>query len=154
MSKRNQLQVYAQFERYWTLDPATGCHNWIASTSNGYGRLKVRGRSCKAYRFALERIGVSIPEGAHVLHRCDNKRCVNPDHLQIANHHKNMRDRAERTYRPDGGSQAHRAKLTDYQVSRIRSLIAIGVTQKSAGALFGVTQGAVSLIARRKTWVR
>lgn len=76
---------------------ADGCWLWIASTShNGYGFFKFHNRQLKAHRFIYEwTIGV-IPEGLHVLHRCDTPACVNPAHLFLGTHRDNMRDMHEK----------------------------------------------------------
>jgi hypothetical protein len=72
-----------------------GCHEWTASTNRGgYGTLRVGDKAWKAHRLAYRRKVGPIPRGMHVLHRCDNPPCINPDHLWIGTHTDNMRDRS------------------------------------------------------------
>lgn len=70
------------------------CWIWTASkNSDGYGGLKLDGKSKKAHRVSWEMHNGPIPPGMHVLHRCDNPPCVRPDHLFLGTHKKNMEDR-------------------------------------------------------------
>lgn len=72
-----------------------GCWEWTAcrQSRNGYGRFSVGRRTRFAHRVAWEiENGVPVPVGMDVCHRCDNARCVNPDHLFVASHKDNMHD--------------------------------------------------------------
>ena len=61
-----------------------GCLEWTgALTWDGYGRISYRGRKASAHRVALELAGRLIPVGYEVDHLCRNRRCVNPDHLDV-----------------------------------------------------------------------
>jgi hypothetical protein len=78
-----------------------GCWLWTASTRrDGYGQMmfRVGGKSNlrPTHRVAYEHFHGPIPDGAHVLHSCDVKRCVNPAHLRLGDHTQNMRDAAAR----------------------------------------------------------
>lgn len=65
-------------------EPMSGCHLWIgAATPRGYGGIRVEGRRSRAHRVAWSLRYGPIPEGALVLHGCDNPACVNTDHLHI-----------------------------------------------------------------------
>lgn len=76
-------------------EPNTGCWLWMQHTNRlGYGRLKQRNRSREAHRVSYEAFVGPIPEGMDVLHRCDVRCCVNPDHLFLGTHLDNMRDMA------------------------------------------------------------
>lgn len=72
----------------WIVDPDTGCWNWIGGriTMYGYGvkRLTtgVGGPTAMAHRWVYERFVGPIPGGLQLDHLCENKRCVNPDHLE------------------------------------------------------------------------
>ena len=76
-------KLYARFDA--KVDEAFPCWLWTAAISNtGYGSIGVEGKTCYAHRIAYERYRGQIPLGFDIDHICGNRRCVNPDHLQLA----------------------------------------------------------------------
>jgi len=77
------------------IDPETRCILWMASrNTSGYGQVRWAGRLWLAHRAAwLARQG-PIPPGLYVLHRCDLRPCINPDHLFLGTQKDNMADMA------------------------------------------------------------
>ena len=73
--------------------PETGCWLWErATTHNGYGQISIGGKIMIAHRYSWELHGGHIPDGLCVLHKCDVRCCVNPDHLWLGTQKDNSQD--------------------------------------------------------------
>ena len=119
----------------------------------GYGRVVVNGKPMHAHRLAYIAAFGSIPAGHVVRHNCDNKACVNIDHLELGTQADNMDDRTARGRTMWGnGHPAHKLYMED--VRQIRCLLALGIMGSWIARTFSVSDGTVSLIKRNKTWVR
>lgn len=78
-------QAVLRFWKYVTKDQSTGCWNWHGCISReGYGRFSyTNNRSGYAHRFAYQIFREEIPRKMELDHLCRNRRCCNPDHLEI-----------------------------------------------------------------------
>jgi hypothetical protein len=107
-------------QRFWNkVDRSGDCWIWTGSRSQsgrGYGVIGI-GKHGKAnahhVSWALAN-GRGVPDGAVVLHSCDNKACVRPEHLSIGTQSQNIIDAGKR-------GRLKNAKLTDTQVLEIRA---------------------------------
>lgn len=76
---------------YSKLQP-NGCRTWTRSLNgDGYGRLYVDGRYRPAYQLAYNLVKGKVPRGLCLDHTCNNKLCINPDHLEVVTFSENTR---------------------------------------------------------------
>ena len=139
-----------------------GCWNWIGALNKGYGTCRVRKIQRPAHRMAFIIQNGAIPDGLHVLHKCDNPRCVNPEHLFTGTASDNMldmvskkRDKHSRGFpqnRPKGEENPH-AKLTGESVIRMRRM-SLGrcANQSELARMFNIARSTVSQILSGKRW--
>jgi len=75
-----------------------GCLLWKGSTSlNGYGYIGINKKNWRTHRLAYYLINDALPAPGYIVgHKCDVRRCCNPDHLEAITHDENMRQMAER----------------------------------------------------------
>lgn len=144
-----------------------GCWEWRGTLLNGYGCLFVRGQSRYAHRISYELEFGPIPCGLIVCHKCDNRKCVRPDHLFLGTLRDNVTDRHAKgrdakgnangsRVRPDRrprGEAVYNARLTCEKAQQIRDLYAAGgVTERALAKTYGVSRGAISSVLRNWTW--
>jgi hypothetical protein len=81
-------------DRFWAkVNKTDGCWIWTAAKQPlGYGSLGPTYQERRAHRFSWLLANGPIPEGAWVLHRCDNPSCVRPDHLFLGDSRANVLD--------------------------------------------------------------
>lgn len=116
--------------------------------SRGYTRVKVKGVHVNLHRHFFEQKNGPIPEGLIVRHKCDNRACVNVDHLELGTHQDNMDDMVNRK-RTHTGSSHKNAKLNEDQVREIRSS---AMPIRALARKYGVSRTTMSSIVKGKTW--
>ena len=148
----------------------TPCWLWTGCLgTTGYGMVSFARESWSAHRLAWTLTNGQIPKGLCVLHHCDERQCVNPEHLYVGTKKNNSDDmfsrgRGNRAFGDRNGSRKHRDRrprgeenglstLTEDQVREIRRRYSLGgVTMSQLGAEYGLWKGSICRIIRRKTW--
>lgn len=69
----------------------TGCWEWRGAKKNGYGVYSIKGFPHAAYICSYVYVHGPVPPDRVVDHLCENKRCVNPDHLEAVTQGNNVR---------------------------------------------------------------
>lgn len=152
-------------ERLWRQIDCRGpddCWPWIGkSRQSGYGYIQSDGgrdgRKLLAHRAAWEVTHGPIPagEGHHgtvVRHKCDNRLCCNPAHLELGTQADNVRDmdaKGRRVAVLRVGTEHHMTKITEDDVRAIR---ASGERLAVLAARYGMSTGGIKQIRHRRTW--
>jgi len=147
-----------RFWKYTDRRSSSECWNWTGPLLNsGYSQLGVGSESngTRAVRMGhriswLIHFG-EVPEEKMVLHKCDNRKCVNPNHLYLGTHKENMQDAYNRMTM-SRGEQHHNAKLTKEKVIELRNRYADGESIRSLSRSFKLDRATVKAAAIRKTW--
>ena len=135
--------------RFWEKVDKRGpdeCWPWTGAKQRaGYGHFTTaQKKTITASRFAWMLANGPIPDGMHVLHRCDNRGCCNDAHLFIGDHLQNMRDMRLK-------GRLHRIALSDDQVRKARSLFG-KIQGTEIAALLGVSPSVISGLKRGRTY--
>lgn len=142
----------------------------IKSLKNGYPIVeRAKGKKWRHHRWVYTEHHGPIPEGLHVLHKCDNRRCINIDHLFLGSHQENMRDMVLKGRQNGGGPRGPRGpnanlenvkrgtqhpsnKLTEEQVRDILRGVKEGETVMTLSKRHGVSRVMIRKIRDGKSW--
>ena len=152
LQKMNAVFDNSIKKRFWNFVPvrqAGSCWNWDGTTYNEYGKFHLNGTSKWAHRVSWIMHYGLIPNGMLICHKCDNKRCVNPNHLYSGTPSDNINDRYKRF--PDSGRGRNYSKLTEEEARIVMLLRSEGRSYIQIGKLFNVTGNTISNICRGRT---
>ena len=147
-------------ERFWSkVRKGDFCWDWTHAVSRGgYGKFSVkRSKWVEAHRISYLIENGVIPDGICVLHKCDNKICVRPDHLFLGTHKDNIQDciskgRARFGSNPYHGQDHPNSKLANGVISIIRKYRKKGWKLREIAELCQVSQSLISMILNGKRW--
>lgn len=137
------------FKDKYEVDPISGCWNWVGWLSeNGYGRFEVNKKKVYGHRYSYHTLVHPLSEGDVVMHKCDNRKCVNPEHLVVGTHSDNHADMV---------SKGRNAKGTSHGISKLTETDVINIcksksTQRKLAKDYGVSQTAVWSIKTGRCW--
>lgn len=139
-----------RIETYSIPEPNSGCWIWTGAISKvGYGRCgSEHKKTVSAHRLSYRVFKAEIPNGMVVAHKCDNRVCVNPDHLWLATHKENSEDMVKKG-RSAYGERCGKSKLTREQIDYIRSS---DLSHRALGKMFNVSHANIGYIKRNHTW--
>ncbi|OUJ16472.1 hypothetical protein HK28_12385 [Acetobacter sp. DsW_063] len=146
-------------ERFWAkvnkegpqhpYEPSKGnCWERPASVNDGYGHFKVNGRMLKSHRLSCALVGNPPPKGMLCRHTCDNRVCVNPEHISFGSPRENTNDMISRG-RQARGERASKSKLT---AEEVMSIMKDFRKYPQIAAEYGVGDEAIGRIKRGITW--
>lgn len=129
-------------ERFWSKVDKKGpedCWQWKAAIRpDGYGTFRYNKKMVAAHRLSWELTHNCSPGEMHVLHKCDNKKCVNTNHLFLGTRSDNMKDMVSKDRRRIG------PQLEKDVVLGIKRALKDGISVLKIAPFFGVSKGAVS----------
>ena len=150
--KQTLEQGYSKF----VIKNYDSCWGWSGCCPTpGYGQFRTNGRLERAHRASWIINFGEIPEGMHVLHKCDNRICSNPDHLFLGTNLDNIKDMVSKNRHPTlnkHGELNHKSKLKYEDIYGIRNLISAGLSQLKIARMYNVCQMTICLIANNKIW--
>lgn len=141
-------------ERFWRQVERRGandCWPWTGkSQTRGYGCLSVggkRGSKMLANRAAWTLTYGAIPEGHVIRHKCHNRLCCNPAHLELGSQADNVADMWDR---PDGAPKGN-ARLSEADIKAIRN---DDRSSRAVAPEYGVSHAHIRAVRRGRVWKR
>jgi len=124
------------------------CWLWQGHLSNGYGRVYWNNRRWVAHRLVSTLCFGELQDGVFCLHRCDNPRCCNPNHLWRGSLADNNRDRDSKGRR----ALPPTTKLTEEDVILFRERFGAGDSVPELAREFGIHRNTGYQIVNRQIW--
>lgn len=120
----------------------SGCWEWLGALNHaGYGVCYQLGQNLAHRVVYMKRVG-SIPKGLCLLHKCDNPKCVNPDHLVPGTHKQNMEDM----------SKAEHTNTTRLNAEQVRAIRLDERRDCDIARAYGMSHGAIQHIKKNRSW--
>jgi len=144
--------IKERFDSKFIPEPNTGCWIWTTAFNLlGYGMFSINNKNDHAHRVSYKLYVGPIPKGLNVCHTCDNRWCVNPDHLFLGTAYDNVMDKVNKGRCPSGENHKN-SKLNYSKVKEIREMYSNGYKQNHIAKFFSISTATINQIVSNKTW--
>jgi hypothetical protein len=127
---------------------------WTGSKRGRYGHIRKGDKQrtiLSTHRLSWEIHFGPIPDGMCVCHKCDNMKCVNPEHLFLGTNTENTADKVAKGRQATG--ERINSKLNPDDVRIIRGMWnAGGLTMEEIGRMFDVSDSCIDFVVNRRSW--
>lgn len=157
----------SRFHKYVIPVTESGCWLWNGSINTwGYGQFWHKCKNIPAHRFAFSHYCGAVPKGMVVMHKCDVRSCVNPNHLRLGTYADNSTDMVNKGRQAFGDRSSTRLnpmvctkrgdrngnnKYTPEQIEFVRNS---DMPARMAGFLAGVSLATVQAVRSGKQWAK
>lgn len=150
--KYSSLRQY--IESSYKINSDNNCWEWLRSfKKEGYGNAWWNNKNEIAHRLSWICYQGHIPNELNVLHKCDNRKCINPDHLFLGTSLDNNRDRKRKGRNANTkGERNPFAKLTEIQVRDILNRLNNREKGRHIAKLYNVSEDTICKIKTGKNW--
>jgi|SRR5208282_382127 len=146
------LKLTEEFNKK-TVKNEKACWDWSGSLKVGYGVMKCKKRFIKTHRFSWKINFGPIPEGMYVCHKCDNRKCNNPEHLFLGTHEDNMKDMINKNrQRGAVGESNAKAIINKEKALEIKKMLSNGMTTIQIAKDLNISRAIVFGIKHKKNW--
>ena len=142
------VDAIIRFNQKYVVDEETGCWNWVGAISDhGYGRFSIQHKNIKAHRFSYEYYVGPLEDGLVIAHICNNRKCVNYNHLRQDTHKSNSIDMVI-------SNNQWKQKLSVEEVIKIKKELKFYYRgqYKNLADIYGVTPVNIASIKKGLTW--
>jgi DNA-binding CsgD family transcriptional regulator len=138
-------------EDEYVLVPESGCWLWTKGVNEcGYGRKNIKGKLKFVHRIMYEDIVGEIPKDICVLHKCDVRCCINPNHLFLGTHKDNMRDAVNKgRHKSPNKFTKEKHPLRKYSIEIHNYIINSDKTNKKLSEELGISRKYIWQIRKR-----
>lgn len=137
MKRKSPNQTFSDTEKILWMKNRTkqsdGCWEWTSTLHKvGYGKVQSWLHSSRYAHRAMYSLAVApIQSGMYVLHACDNRKCINPDHLWLGTHAENQQDKKAKG--------RHNWKFSDEDIAQLRRFHSYGIARAELLPKFGIS---------------
>ena len=160
-SKKTKLNLgiptIERIEHFSIPEPNSGCWLWLgAQVPNGYGTLYYKnengGKNIGAHRASWIAHNGVIPHGMYICHRCDNRMCVNPEHLFLGTSQDNNDDMVKKGRHRSGGVHGAKSPNSKLNDEKVREILDSQISVKLLSKKFDVCERVIFRIRAGKGW--
>lgn len=132
----------------------SGCIEWSGTLSDkGYGRVFLSRKPLAAHRLSyMFANSIKLQSNNLVCHKCDNPKCINPEHLFIGTHKENMLDAHQKRRVRVFGKELPANKLDWEKVNEIRLAYQSGQSCKEISLNMDINLSAVNHVVKNRQW--